>query len=150
MAAFQSQRVISPGTIDAHDRPGKLTFELIDALFERSPPMYRSLENELAAVLRGDKGNAESMAPPDAPYTAEFVAQARKAGLSVRRRRLQFRELGEVEQVCATRPNEEWRAEVLEWMWQALQSFVAMRSSCCRRVSPSGVVLSSELPCTGS
>ena len=60
------------------------------------------------------------MGPPESPYLREFFAQATKAGLSVDRRRFHS-EGRELEQLCATRPGEEWRAVVLEWMWQAFQ-----------------------------
>ncbi len=93
-----------------------LTPAVIESLFERGAPLYPSTDSELAAIARGDKGNCElHFRREHETEMARFTADAKRLGLSVTRREIPMP--GEVVvELCATRPGEEWRAEVVSWV----------------------------------
>lgn len=92
-----------------------LSPELIRSLFEQHQYLFATFSDELAAVVRGDKGCCVNH-QHQLPAIDSFIRQATSMGLSVQRRHAAKLVDGrDIVELVATRPGEEWRAEVAAW-----------------------------------
>lgn len=88
---------------------------VIQSLFELRKLLYPSIVDELDGVVRGDKGCAVWYVQNQHQIKA-FERRATALGLRVRVHRLPDLDALQVHQLVATRPGEEWRAEVVTWV----------------------------------